>query len=265
MSQLAQIGQTTRDILSWRRFLAHTVVYCSTSVAARFTVGQTTSQKLMKGWCTGVVRQVGIDILAEGLERLVPGQPSVIVANHLSALDIPVIGAVMDIDYRWVAKRSLFFMPFIGWHLWASGHLSIDRKRAGNLERMQARVREVLDSGGSVVFFAEGTRSRDGALQKFKNGAFATAVNEGVPVVPLVVDGTERLLVKGSIAFPKAGEKKVRIRVLDALEPAGEGAGEFAARVVDLRRRTRQAMVAALDELRGGPGMAERATVAEPG
>lgn len=261
MSQLAQIGQTTRDVLSWRRFLAHTVVYCSTSVAARFTVGQKTSQKLMKGWCAGVVRQVGIDILAEGTERMVPGHPRVIVANHLSALDIPVIGAVMDIDYRWVAKRSLFFMPFIGWHLWASGHISIDRKRAGNLERMQARVRETFDEGGSVVFFAEGTRSRDGALQKFKNGAFATAVTEGVPVLPLVVDGTERLLTKGSIAFPTAGEKKVRLRVLDAIAPDPASSGEFAPRVKSLRDRTRRAMVEALDEMRGGPGMAERPTV----
>jgi 1-acyl-sn-glycerol-3-phosphate acyltransferase len=261
LSQLARIGQTTRDLMSWRRFFAHTVVYCSTSVAARFTVGQKTSQKLMKGWCAGVVRQVGIDILAEGTERLVPGEPRVIVANHLSALDIPVIGAVMDIDYRWVAKKSLFFMPFIGWHLWASGHISIDRKRAGNLERMRARVRDVFDEGGSLLFFAEGTRSRDGALQKFKNGAFATAVTEGVPVLPLVVDGTERLLVKGSIAFPNAGEKKVRIRVLDPIEPMGEGGGEFAACVVDLRNRTRRAMVAALDGMRGGPGLAERPTI----
>lgn len=262
MPQIPRIGQTTRDVLSWRRFFGHTVVYCSTSVAARFVTGQKTSQRLMHGWCAGVVRQVGIDIVAEGLGRIEPGQPRVIVANHLSALDIPVIGTLLEaIDYRWVAKRSLFHMPFIGWHLWASGHIPVDRAKGGNLQRMQAQVRDVFAHGGSVLFFAEGTRSRDGALQRFKNGAFAVAVRENVPVQPLVLDGTERLMAKGSIAFPKAGEKRVRVRVLEPLAPSADDGRSFHARVADLRDRSRRVMVTALDQLRGTPGAAERPTV----
>jgi 1-acyl-sn-glycerol-3-phosphate acyltransferase len=257
---LSGAGRWTLDVLTWRAFLGHTVVYCSGSVLARFAVGQPLSQKLMRGWCAGVVRQVGMRIESDGLERL-QGPPRVLVSNHLSALDIPVIGSQLPIDYRWVAKSTLFRMPFLGWHLWASGHIPVDRRRLGNLDRMQAQVRDVLSVGGSVLFFAEGTRSRDGALQRFKNGAFATAVAESVPVQPIVVDGTEKLLVKGSIRFPEAPDRPVRLRVLDPVVP---DAGEPGAVAEDLRDRVRAAMVDALDELRGGTGRAETPTLASP-
>jgi 1-acyl-sn-glycerol-3-phosphate acyltransferase len=260
MSQLVRIGRTTRDVLSWRRFIAHTMFYCTSSTVSRFFVGKRFPQKLMREWCAGVVRQVGIVIDAEDLDLLPRDTPRVLVVNHLSALDIPVIGSQMTCDYRWVAKRSLFRMPFIGWHLWACGHIPVDRKRVGNLNRMNERIRDVLAEGGSVLFFAEGTRSRDGALGRFKNGAFATAVREGVPVVPIVIDGTERLLTKGSIAFPRGQQKVVRMRVLREIVPQAEG--EFDDRVDDLRTRTRAAMVSVLDEWRGATGAAERPTLA---
>ncbi len=255
-SSIVGAARWLRDAASWRAFLGHTMLYTSSSVVARFVSGQPLSQVLMQGWCAGVARQVGMNIEAQGLERLQTAGACVLVANHLSALDIPAIGSQLAIDYRWVAKSTLFKMPFLGWHLWASGHIPVDRRKAGNLERMQAMVRDVFETGGAVLFFAEGTRSRDGALQMFKNGAFATAVTEGVPVMPIVVDGTQRLLTKGSIRFPRGVDTRIRLRVLPAVEAPADG--EFDARVDALRDQVRTTMVAALDDMRGEPGAAEK-------
>ncbi|MCA9653007.1 MAG: 1-acyl-sn-glycerol-3-phosphate acyltransferase, partial [Myxococcales bacterium] len=190
------------------------MVWCSSSVVARALTGPKLSQTIMRKWCEGIVRDVGIEVVAEGLEKIA-GSPSIIVANHASLLDIPVAGSLLgDIDYRWVAKKQLFRLPLVGWHLWACGHIAVDRKSGGNLERMQQQVEQVLAQGASVLFFPEGTRSPDGALEQFRAGAFACAVRAGVPVLPIVLDGTEKLLTKGSLQFPRGSNKRVRVRVL---------------------------------------------------
>lgn len=255
---LHKVADGTRTVLSWRRFIGRCLVYCPSSVVARALTGPKLPQSIMRRWCQSIVRDVGIDIEAEGLERI-RGRPSVIVANHCSLLDIPVIGSLLDMDYRWVAKKQLFRVPLVGWHLWACGHIPVDRGKGGNLERMQRQIEQVLSEGGSVVFFAEGTRSSDGAMQRFRAGAFIAAVEAGVPVLPIVVDGTEQLLVKGSLQFPRATNKRVRVRVLDRVEAPAQG--ELRARAEQLRDRTRARMVEGLDALRGGPGRAEQPTL----
>lgn len=257
-SPLAKVADGTRTVLSWRRFIGLCLVWCPSSVVTRALTGPKLPQTIMRRWCEGVVGDVGIDIAAEGLDK-VAGRPSVVVVNHCSLLDIPVVGSLLDIDYRWVAKKQLFRVPLVGWHLWACGHIPVDRGKRGNLERMQQQIERVLAEGASVVFFAEGTRSPDGALQAFRAGAFMAAVTAGVPVLPIVVDGTEKLLVKGSLKFPRGSNKRVRVRVLDRIEaPAG---GELRARAEALRDRTRARMIEGLDALRGGPGRAERPTL----
>lgn len=254
----ARVVEGTHTVLSWRRFIGLCLVWCPTSVMARTLTGPRVPQGIMKHWCEAIVRDVGIEIVAEGLHELAGG-PAVIVANHASLLDVPVLGSLLgDLDYRWVAKRSLFRVPLVGWHLWACGHIPVDRGRGGNLSRVQDRVEEVLGHGGSVVFFPEGTRSPDGALQGFRSGAFIGAVQAGVPVLPIVLDGTHALMVKGSLAFPRGTQKRVRVRVLGRIE--APAVGDVTARAQALRDATRRAMVTALDELRGGPGRAEQAS-----
>lgn len=253
-----RVADGTRTVLSWRRFIGLCLLWCPTSVVARGLTGPRLSQGIMKRWCEGIVRDVGIDIVAEDLHKLA-GPPSVIVVNHASVLDIPVIGSLIgEIDYRWVAKKSLFRVPLVGWHLWACGHIPVDRSRGGNLSRMQERVEQVLGEGGSVVFFPEGTRSPDGALEGFRAGAFISAVQAGVPVLPIVLDGTHSLMVKGSLELPRSTHKRVRVRVLDRVELPT--AGDAKDRAEALRDEARRRMVAALDELRGGAGRAEQAS-----
>lgn len=259
---LHQVAEGARTVLSWRRFIALCLVYCPSSVVTRVLTGPALPQAIMRKWCEAIVDDVGIDVTAEGLDKITK-RPSIIVANHCSLLDIPVLGSQLDMDYRWVAKKQLFQVPLVGWHLRACGHIAVDRGKGGNLERMQQQIERVLGDGGSVVFFPEGTRSSDGALQRFRAGAFITAVQAGAPVLPIVLDGTEQLLVKGSLKFPRGSNKRVRLRVLDRIEVPEGGAGDeqVRARAERLRDQARARMVEGLDALRGGAGRAEQPTL----
>ncbi|MEM6997151.1 MAG: lysophospholipid acyltransferase family protein [Myxococcota bacterium] len=258
MSELARVTTKVREAAQWRGLITSAAAWCTASVIGRVG-GEHISQVATRRFSESAMRRLGIDLVAEGVHKVAPAAPCVIVANHLSQLDIPVLGALLsDVEYRWVFKRELFRVPFVGWHLWAAGHIAVDRARGGNLTRMNAQIDEVFARGMSVMFFPEGTRSADGALARFRAGAFIAAVRAGVPVLPIVMDGTERLLKKGSMALP-SGRNTVRVAVLDPVAPPPGNEPE--ARVAALSADVRQRMCAALDALRGSPGAAERPTI----
>ena len=139
-----------------------------------------------------------------------PHQNYVYMANHSSLIDIPAMFAYMPYQFRIMAKRELFFVPFMGWHLWTAGNFPVDRsdprKTAGSLHRVIEGVR----AGKSLVVFPEGTRSVDGNLQEFKPGAFKIAMRAGVPIVPVSIRGAHALLPKHSLV-PRPGRVQVII------------------------------------------------------
>jgi 1-acyl-sn-glycerol-3-phosphate acyltransferase len=236
--------------------MLRTAAYCSSSVIVRPFTGEAIPQVMMRYYFDGILRQLGICVVAEGTDRIGDAPPSIIVVNHNSLLDIPCLGVILDFDYKWVSKKEIFQIPFVGWHLRACGHIWVDRSRKDNYERLDDEFHRRLTSGASILMFPEGTRSPNGALRKFHSGAFVTAVREQVPILPIVLDGTDRLLVKGSLAFPGGQDKIVRVRVLDRIYPEANEA--FTTQVRLLRDATRTVMVTALDDLRGGPGRAEQ-------
>lgn len=258
----SKIGQYAKIGLRWRGFVARTVAYCTTSVIVRPFTGEGVPQTMMRHYFQGVLRQLEIELVTEGAEKLRPATPCILCVNHNSLIDIPCVGVLLDFDYKWVSKKDIFRIPFIGWHLSACGHLWVDRTRKDNYERLQREFHRVIGEGASILMFPEGTRSKDGALQKFRNGAFATALRENVPVVPIAVDGTEKVLVKGSLDMRRGEEKVVKIKVGDPIPVPDATEGKVERRIKLLRDRTRAAMVSALDELRGAPGAAERPTLA---
>lgn len=249
-----------RTAYGWRWFLLRTAGYCTASVTARPFTGESVPQTLMRYYFEGALRQLGIDVVAEGAEKIRPATPCIIAVNHNSMLDIPCIGVLLDFDYKWVSKKEIFKVPFVGWHLRACGHIWVDRKRRDNSERLAREFHRVLQDGASILMFPEGTRSRDGRLQKFRRGAFVTAVTENVPVLPIVLDGTEKLLTKGTLDFPSGRNQQVRIKVMDPVLPL-EGDEPFEARVTAMLEHTYAAMVAGLDAVRGEKGAALRATL----
>jgi len=136
-------------------------------------------------------------------------RPAVYAANHQSLFDIPVLVLAMPADFRMVAKRSLLFVPVFGWALWLAGFLFIDRSNRERAIRTLDRAAARLRAGTSIVVFAEGTRSPDGSLLPFKRGGFVLAIQAGVPVVPVSIQGGRSVLAKGSLRM-KPGLMTVR-------------------------------------------------------
>jgi len=145
-------------------------------------------------WSWLILRTSGIRTRAEGLENLTGLKTAIYCANHQSAMDIPILFVNLPVQFRFVAKRSLFKLPFLGWHLTRSGHIPVDRGRPkGARMSLDAAARKIR-AGSCVLLFPEGHRSRDGKLLPFRSGSFYLAIQSGVPIVPITLNGTRAVL-----------------------------------------------------------------------
>jgi 1-acyl-sn-glycerol-3-phosphate acyltransferase len=145
-------------------------------------------------WSWLILRTSGIRTRVEGLENLAGLNTAIYCANHQSAMDIPILFVNLPVQFRFVAKRSLFKLPFLGWHLTRSGHIPVDRGRPkGARMSLDAAARKIR-AGSSVLLFPEGHRSRDGKLLPFRSGSFYLAIQSGVPIVPITLNGTRAVL-----------------------------------------------------------------------
>ena len=145
-------------------------------------------------WSWLILRTSGIRTRAEGLENLTGLKTAIYCANHQSAMDIPILFVNLPVQFRFVAKRSLFKLPFLGWHLTRSGHIPVDRGRPkGARMSLDAAARKIR-AGSSVLLFPEGHRSRDGKLLPLRPGSFYLAIQSGVPIVPITLNGTRAAL-----------------------------------------------------------------------
>ncbi|MEA2123233.1 MAG: 1-acyl-sn-glycerol-3-phosphate acyltransferase [Solirubrobacteraceae bacterium] len=152
-----------------------------------------------------------------GREHLPWRGPAVIVANHASLVDILVVFDLFR-PFKWVSKAENFKIPFIGWNMRLNGYVSLVRGDRESVARMLDECRRLLARGNPVLFFPEGTRTRDGRLQPFKDGAFELAVEHGVPLVCVAVHGTGRALPKHGLILRE--HVNAHVEVLPPLEPA---------------------------------------------
>jgi 1-acyl-sn-glycerol-3-phosphate acyltransferase len=154
---------------------------------------------------------------ATGVEKLDPGGTYVLVANHASFLDIPVILSAVPVEVRFFAKKSLFSLPFIGWYL-KRGHLEVERGDArASLKSMLEGARVIKERRISVLLFPEGGRSPDG-MRPFIEGAAYIAIKAGVPVVPIGLRNTGGVLPMHSLLLRPG---RIEIHVGDPVETAG--------------------------------------------
>ncbi len=131
----------------------------------------------------------------EGLENIDPARPQILAANHSGLHDILALSANLPIQFRWVAKKSLFNVPFMGWHMSRSGYIPIDRENPREAAKSIIDAAATIRSGVNAIAFPEGTRSRTGELGSFRSGAFALALRTGVPLVPVVLEGSYRVIM----------------------------------------------------------------------
>lgn len=152
-------------------------------------------------WARAVVRVNPFwELTVEGREHLDSAQAYIFVSNHQSIADV-VLLPYLGLPYKCVARSGLFHIPFFGWSLGLHRHIKLRRGSGRGILRAMEEARRWLGRGMSVAFFSEGTRSRTGALGVFQNGAFKLALRTGVPIVPVVINGTRDALPRGAWEF----------------------------------------------------------------
>lgn len=176
----------------------------------------------MRRWCAGSANGLKINRSLHGEAKIDATPQAIIIANHQSALDILVIGGFLRRDFRWLAKASLFKVPFSGWYLSLAGHIKVHRgEEAHERNRLiKEQIHAVVQDGASVLFFPEGTRPRNGKMKRFKLGAFLAAVREDLPVLPLLVEGTGDLMEAGANDLSVAPDRTCSVTALDPVHPS---------------------------------------------
>jgi 1-acyl-sn-glycerol-3-phosphate acyltransferase len=152
----------------------------------------------------------------EGRERLPWNGAAVLIANHQSLGDILVLFGLYR-PFKWVSKRSIFSVPLIGWNMRLNGYVPLVRGDKESIARMMAHCDRWLEKGVPVLLFPEGTRSPDGEVKPFKNGAFTLALKHGCPLIPIVITGTRQTLPKHGAMLDRTANCVVR--VLEPLDP----------------------------------------------
>ena len=150
-------------------------------------------------WMMRVGRRIlGIDVEAEGLDRIGRGTPYVFMCNHLSFLDAPLLMTVLDRPARVIVKRFVFRIPVLGLGMRFSGYVPLDKEGAGAGRKSIARAAQLIkEKRYSFLIYPEGERSRDGKTLPFRRGGFFLALETGVPIVPVSIKGTYELMPRG--------------------------------------------------------------------
>jgi len=153
-------------------------------------------------------------IRVEGRENIVRNRTYVVVSNHQSLLDILVLFNLF-FHFKFVSKIEIFRVPLIGWNMYLNRYIRLKRGDRESVKQMMADARQALSEGNSILIFPEGSRSPDGRIKPFKPGAFILAKEMQVPILPIVITGTNAALPKYSIDFH--GSHDIRIRVLNEI------------------------------------------------
>lgn len=152
---------------------------------------------LARLYAKGILLVSGVKVRTVGVENLQSGKSYIYVSNHASGFDIPAVIAGIPDQIRIVYKKELGKIPIWGWALkYNRTYIPIDRSSGADAIKSLNEAAEKMKSGASVLLFAEGTRTKDGKLQPFKRGAFNLAVKSGVPVIPLTINGSFKILPK---------------------------------------------------------------------
>ena len=195
--------------------------------------------RFARGWARSILAVAGISVHPLHADKAQPGKSVVVVTNHESFCDILVLLATLPIQVRFLAKRSVFRVPVLGWSIAAAGFVPVDRgDRARGAATVEAALSR-LQGGRSLVIFPEETRTRDGSLLPFKRGAAHLAIKSGLPLLPIGIAGTFRILPRGTWQIRPG---RVVVSVGDPIDVAGQSLRERDAVTVEAR--------AAIDTLR---------------
>lgn len=176
-----------------------------------------------KWWAQFIIRILMLPVKVEGRENLVKGQSYVFVANHQGSFDIFLIYGFLCRNFKWMMKRQLRQMPFVGKACEAAHHIFVDKRGASKIRATYDSARQTLQGGMSLVVFPEGARTFTGHMGVFKRGAFMLADDIELPVVPLTINGSFDIM-------PRTRDMKwvvwhpLRLTIHKPIQPIGKGA-----------------------------------------
>ena len=159
-----------------------------------------------------------------GLENIDPHKTYVVISNHQSLADIVILYKT-HMQFKWVAKDSLFKIPIFGWCMSCMKYIKLDRGDYSSIKKVYQEASEWLKKGVSVLFFPEGTRSTTGQMNPFKNGAFKLAIKEKKPILPIYIGGPGGIVPRGSWVFK--AKANCKLVVLPAIDTSGFGPQDF--------------------------------------
>lgn len=244
-----------RSILIWVLIALLTLLFfvmmlpCAL-IALPFDRKRNTAHFFAKHWARSLFRiNPAIRVTIEGSENLAAigrDGAAVLCSNHESMADIIAL-YYLGHPFKWISKIEVFYIPLIGLSMWLAGYIPLKRGDKESTRKCMASAHSWLDRGVSIAMFPEGTRSLDGRIKAFKDGAFRMSVDSGAPVIPIAMRGPRDLVKKGSWIF--APRVAVAIRVGSPIRPV-PGA-EREKEISRLRSETRAWIVANAAELRG--------------
>jgi 1-acyl-sn-glycerol-3-phosphate acyltransferase len=185
--------------------------------AAQGTLTSQICDERLDSWSRALVQQAGIRLEVKGTENIVLGEPFVVMSNHQSHYDIPVLYQSLRIPLRMVAKKEIFRIPFMAGAMRAAGFVEIDRKDPASAIRALKLAHTQLGDAVSLWIAPEGTRSKTGHLGHFKKGGFHLARDAGLRILPVAIDGTRFALPAGGVTVTRGAV--AHVTVLPPIDP----------------------------------------------
>lgn len=170
-------------------------------------------------FCVVIIRLCPFwSVEVRGREKIDPNKTYIITPNHQSMMDIPLMGAIMPLIFRFVSKREVYKIPIIGWVMWLRNDIGIERGGIHSAKKMLKDAKKFVSRKISIAIFPEGTRSKTGRVNEFKEGAFIIAKSTATPILPVVINGTWAVshYFGGFLKMPT----RFVITILDPIEPA---------------------------------------------
>jgi 1-acyl-sn-glycerol-3-phosphate acyltransferase len=239
-------------------FTSSFVLYCINALICLATAPFDSNRKLVhlfsSGWGHHYIAMCPAwPCQFEGKENIEDGKTYVLISNHQSLADIIVLYGLFK-HFKWVSKEEIFDVPVVGWNMYLNQYVKIKRGNLKSIKEMLQTCKDWINKGSSVMMFPEGTRSPDGQIHPFRDGAFRIACETGVPLIPIVTDGTHSILQKGSKLLHRGD---IRVKVLPPIDPK-----DFDNSSAKMRDAVHALMVKTLEEMRGKkPSNAEHASV----
>ncbi|MFC1857062.1 lysophospholipid acyltransferase family protein [Thermodesulfobacteriota bacterium] len=188
----------TAIIITWT--VPWTIVMATLAIiTAYFDTEGNRVHQVARVWARLILIVSRIKVTVEGLSNIDPDKSYIYMSNHQSNFDIPVMLAYLPVQFKWLAKVELFKIPIFGRGMRGAGYISIDRSNRKSAVQSLREAAIKIQNGTSVLIFPEGTRSLDGKIRPFKKGGFVLAVESGVPVVPMAIQGSFPIMPKNRI------------------------------------------------------------------